>query len=662
MDTSQASDAARPQTDVTIRSFSTTARLTDPTVSGAVLEAIPDAVVMVNPDGAILYVNDQLERLFGYPRSALQGQPIEVLVPARFHAVHRRNRAQYGLQPHIRMMGVDLELSGRRQDGSEFPIEVSLFPLTAGAELLVIAFLRDITEKKHLQAVARAQAEQLTRTFEAMGDAVYIYDKQGLLVRLNAAARAISGYDTQPELMRETAGERLQRLQARDVKGHPLPPEAWPIQRVLQGEVIPPDVPVEFVITTAVGHEMIRHVTGAPLHDADERVVGAVLVTHDVTTQRHLERELAARAQEIERIFEAETDAVMVFDAAGRNVRMNAAYRRLYGYEASQQVEPVPPEERARQFVVRDTAGHRLPLEAWPITRVLHGETLTGSQVVELVLRTLDGRELVVSISGAPLVDADGQVLGGVLITQDVTEQRRLEQQRTDILRVVAHDLSSPMAAMKLMLQTEQRRQQRGLPARPMDAETLDSLGHLLGRAERLLADLRAVVSLEAGALSMEVQPCNLTLLCEREVDAERLESGRDIRLVVPDEPVHVRADPAKIGQVLANLLSNAVKYAPPEQPITVTVHIEPAAGQATSARVLVHDEGPGIPREEQPHIWERFHRTAGLRAQPGTGGSMGLGLYISREIVKRHGGTIGVRGSPGQGSTFWFALPLAAV
>jgi len=151
----------------------------------------------------------------------------------------------------------------------------------------------------------------------------------------------------------------------------------------------------------------------------------------------------------------------------------------------------------------------------------------------------------------------------------------------------------------------------------------------------------------------------------------------REIHVNLPDEPVMVEADRDRIGQVLANLLSNADKYSPVSRPITLTLRLEHSAsldrdianagdadiGKSTGvgmwqARVLVQDEGPGIPAEEQELIWERFHRVRGIQAQSSGGAGLGLGLYISRQIVEQHGGTIGVDSTPGKGSTFWFTLP----
>ncbi len=494
---------------------------------------------------------------------------------------------------------------------------------------------------------------------------------QGQLVQMNAAARAFAEFDTQPDLADQLPQERL-----RDAQGRRLSPETWPVLRVLRGEVITTTDHVELHTTTPTGRERIASVTGFPLHDAGGQVVGAVLVSRDVTEQRRLEQELVARAQEIESIFESDADAVMLFDTDGRAIRMNAAQRRLLGYDVTGQANELALEERARQVAVYDAQGQPLPHEAWPIYRVLRGETLTDQHAVEMRLRTMDGRELQVSVSGAPVVNGEGQIIGGVTATRDVTAHHQAEQQRTNILRVVAHDLANPIAAVKLYLQTKQRSAERGAergqPPSMSDQELvmIASMTQGLRRMQRLVEDMWVVAGLEARELSIDARLCNLATLCQQEVEAIQMATDRDVRIAFPATPVMVNADPERIGQALANLLSNADKYCPIERPITLTLRLEPArrsrrtkrkgAGEhAQQALVLLQDHGPGILPDEQPHIWERFHRVAGVQAHQDTSGSLGFGLYICQEIIERHGGAMGVASTPGRGSTFWFTLPL---
>jgi signal transduction histidine kinase len=285
-----------------------------------------------------------------------------------------------------------------------------------------------------------------------------------------------------------------------------------------------------------------------------------------------------------------------------------------------------------------------------------------------MLVTSATGRELTLQVSGAPLRDADGQLMGAVVVTRDVTLQRRLEQQRMDIFRVVAHDLANPLAAIKLYLQLQQRMIERGHAPSAPDPDVLATMVHEVVRMERLLSDMHAMVSLESNKLVLDQKPFDLVTLCQQEVRPMQMAEMRELRVNLPDEPVMVQADRDRIGQVLANLLSNADKYSPVRQPITLTLRLVRGAPYADvsdttaplRACVLLQDAGPGIPVNEQERIWERFHRVRGVQAQTTKSASLGLGLYISRQIIEQHGGAIGVESAPGNGSIFWFTLPLA--
>lgn len=128
----------------------------------------------------------------------------------------------------------------------------------------------------------------------------------------------------------------------------------------------------------------------------------------------------------------------------------------------------------------------------------------------------------------------------------------------------------------------------------------------------------------------------------------------RPIPVEMPYEPVPVTADAERIGQVVTNYLTNALKYSAEDLPVVVSLRMERGA-----ARVAVHDEGPGLTPEQAEQVWERFHRVPGIEVRSGSGVGLGLGLHISRTIVERHGGVVGVESVPGEGATFWFTLPV---
>jgi len=187
----------------------------------------------------------------------------------------------------------------------------------------------------------------------------------------------------------------------------------------------------------------------------------------------------------------------------------------------------------------------------------------------------------------------------------------------------------------------------------------LERANQALHRLDRLIGRLFNLTQVQLGQMELMLGPQNLTDLVRAAVEAQRTASPEHtIHLQVPaDRRMLVLADADRLDQVLTNYLTNAVKYAPANQPITVRLEVE--AGR--HARVSVQDHGPGVPPEEQGTIWELHHRVAGVTTQSGRTGSLGLGLYLCKTLVERHGGRVGMDNSAyGQGATFWFTLPLA--
>jgi signal transduction histidine kinase len=233
----------------------------------------------------------------------------------------------------------------------------------------------------------------------------------------------------------------------------------------------------------------------------------------------------------------------------------------------------------------------------------------------------------------------------------------------------VAHELRTPLTSLNGLLYLVERRLKHVVPAMEtaatVEVSRSASIGPLLQQASqqaarlgRLLDDLTDAARVQTGKLEVHPEPCDLRSVVQSGVAEQRQATKRAIHLQMPKKPVEVAADVGRISQVLSNYLTNAAKYSPKESPIDVSLSIE--NGQA---RVAVVDRGQGVTPEAQVHIWERFHQAGSIQ----TGGTarssagLGLGLYISKHLIEHHGGTVGVESVPGQGSTFWFTLPLDA-
>lgn len=240
-----------------------------------------------------------------------------------------------------------------------------------------------------------------------------------------------------------------------------------------------------------------------------------------------------------------------------------------------------------------------------------------------------------------------------------------------EFLSIASHEVRTPLTTIKANVHLARQRAER--LAAKMQAtgddttRDMEAMVKLLSRAalaierqNRLVNDLLDVSRIQQGRSELRVEPLDIVRLTRDVVEEQRVVyPGRHITLTLPrrgvSREVPVVADGDRIRQVIANYLVNALKYSDPQQPVATTLEVD-----GSNVRVTVADHGPGIPLAEREHIWERFHQVAGIDHQSGSHVGLGLGLYISRDIVERHGGHVGVEDAPGGGSIFWFTLPLA--
>ncbi len=198
----------------------------DSLVSGEFLAAIPDAVVAVDENGTIVQVNPQTEELFRYQKGELLGQKIEVLVPERYRTNHHQYRRQFGNDPKIRRMGAGLDLYGRRRDGSEFPVEISLSPVSTGGGTFVLSAIRDISDRKRIEEDLRRANDELHRkTAQEIGeyrgrlasiidfceDSIVGKDLDGIITTWNRGAEHLYGYTAQEAVGQSITDARSRR-------------------------------------------------------------------------------------------------------------------------------------------------------------------------------------------------------------------------------------------------------------------------------------------------------------------------------------------------------------------------------------------------------------------------------------------------------------------
>ncbi len=220
-------------------------------------------------------------------------------------------------------------------------------------------------------------------------------------------------------------------------------------------------------------------------------------------------------------------------------------------------------------------------------------------------------------------------------------------------LSIVSHELKTPLTSLKGMTQLFRRQVERA-EAPEIVSIGLSDMERSIRRMEVLVNDLLDSSLIETNMFVLHRKRCDLVELCRHLLDEYTAGGGPALTFEIPGDPIEVEVDADRMSQVIINLLSNARKYSPKGSPITVTLQ---QAGYEAS--VSVRDMGVGIPPSLLPNIFEQFYRVPGVEVQNGPHIGLGLGLYISRKIVERHGGHIDVQSVPGQGSIFSVVLPL---
>lgn len=375
------------------------------------------------------------------------------------------------------------------------------------------------------------------------------------------------------------------------------------------------------------------------------RVLNERLVLSSIREQEHADAEARHRAQ-LEALLQNLKEGVAIADATGRVLLINAAARAILGAETEEQ--SLLDTFHSRELL--DVQEHPLVHEQRPLIRALRGEQFTDYEVLRV---RPDGERRRVLSTGTSVRDEAGNVALAIIVFRDITEMRRLEQQRDEYLALISHDLRNPLSSISMcvsMLRQSTETKARTDPP-SLVSKYAERAARNVQRMTLMLDELTESTGLESPGVVLQHRACDLRALIANVVDSLDDTHARRITIDGDQPPSYeVLGDAARLERVVANLLSNALKYSAPESPVIARL-----ARRGSSVELDVIDCGIGIDPDSVRMLFAKYYRTTNGKSQAS---GLGLGLYIAERIVEAHGGRIEVSSEVGKGSTFRLVLP----
>ncbi|ADV82886.1 PAS domain S-box protein [Terriglobus saanensis] len=604
------------------------------------LEAAPDAMVVVNQEGAIVLLNVQAEKQFGYRRDELVGQAVTNIIPEGFAERIIADGTRSAAEALAQQIGTGIELIACRKDGSQFPIEIMLSPLESQEGILVTAAIRDISVRNAAELHLAQMEGRYRGLLEAAPDAMVVVNQEGAIVLLNVQAEKQFGYRRD-----ELVGQAVTNIIPEGFAERIIADGTRSAAEALAQQI---GTGIELIASRKDGSQFPIEIMLSPLESQEGILVTAAI--RDISVRNAAELHLAQMESRYRGLLEAAPDAMVVVNQEGAIVLLNVQAEKQFGYLRDellgQKMTNIIPEGFAERIIADGTRS---------ADDALAQKIGTG---IELIARRKDGSEFPIEIMLSPLISPEGTLVTTAIrdisvrkdaeahLLHKVEQLNRSNEELGHFAYIASHDLQEPLRMVASYTQLLARRYKGRLDS---DADEFIAFAvDGASRMQRLIKDLLTFSRVE----TMGKQP--LVISSEEALN----QSLRNLRgaiegsgAVITYGPLPtVLADETQLIQLFQNLVANGIKYHTTGIP---RVHISAHLDVAKKWEFSVKDNGMGIDSQYFEKIFGMFQRLHKREEFDGTG----IGLAICKKIVERHGGVLSVQSELQHGSTFSFSL-----
>lgn len=640
----------------------------------SIFDSAHDAVITLDTNGYIIHWNSAATRILGHPAREIIGKHAEAITPERLIADERAI-----LKKLVAGESMEHYHTVRLNDSNEeirISLTASVIRDSEGQELGISQIFHDLT----LQLLAEEKQAMLAAIIESSDDAILSKTLDGYITSWNKGAEAMFGY-TEEEIL----GEHISFLIPDDKKDE----ENTIISNIKKG------IRVEHLETFRMakdGRKIAVSLTISPVKDKDGNIIGASKIARDITRSKAAENEIMRHAHDLE-----------ILNSIGKVIFEGLEIELILQKVTDATTQLTGAEFGGCFYTTTDVLGKRISFHTWSGEFMLNlGDlgttaltTLLESIVADTaIVRTDDlrhdprfvaneavqslllDRMIVTSLLVVPLATKSNVIAGGLVfghsrrayftnnhqnlvagvVAQAATaldnaklyeEVKTLNAKKDEFIGLASHELKTPLTSMKGFLQILER-SETAEKNRDFITKALKQLNKITG----LVSDLLDVSKIQSGKLHLDFETFDLQALLNEVIEVLKFSSAtHQIELDSDSIVLPIQADRQRIEQVIINLVSNAIKYSPDANRVIIRVR-----KTDLHVTVSIRDFGFGIEEEQLCNIFSRFFRVESLAAHIS---GLGIGLFISKEIIERHQGTIWVESEKGKGSEFFFTLPL---